>query len=60
MRDFRAAVRERLAGRQIDPTRHPAVIEELSQHLEDRYRSLLACGQPAAEAERSVLQERAD
>jgi len=57
MHDWKAAVRERLISRHLDPTRHIAVIEELSQHLDDRYRSLVARGASAQEAERSVLQE---
>ena len=56
MHDWKAAVRERLTARRIDATPHTAVIEELSQHLDDRYRSLVARGLSAAEAERSVLQ----
>ena len=57
MHDWKAAVRERLISRHLDPTRHIAVIEELSQHLDDRYRSLVARGVSAPDAERSVLQE---
>jgi len=57
MHDGKAAVRERLISRHLDPTRHIAVIEELSQHLDDRYRSLVARGASAQKAERSVLQE---
>ena len=44
MPDFHAELKRRLAGRGIDPTRHFSVIEELAQHLDDRYRSLIAQG----------------
>ncbi len=44
----------------MDHTQHVTVIEELAQHLDDRYRSLLAQGATAAEAEQSVLQELED
>ena len=54
MREWRALVRRRLAGqpdRAIDPD--PDIIEELAQHLEDRYRALVArgCAEPDAVAQ---------
>jgi putative ABC transport system permease protein len=60
MIDFTAEVRRRLVERRVDPTLHASVLEELSQHLDDRYRSLLARGLDAAAAEASVLQELDD
>ena len=60
MPDWKAELRRQLAARGLDPTLHPSVIEELSIHLEDRYRSLCARGVSAAEAERSVLDEMDD
>lgn len=57
MHDWQAAVRDHLIARRVDPARHTTVIEELTQHLDDRYRSLVARGMSAADAERSVLQE---
>src|SRR5262245_56976213 len=57
MRDWKAVVRSRIIARRLDPTRHEAVIEELAQHLDDRFRSLVARGASEAEAEESVRQE---
>ena len=60
MRDWKSEVRRRLIERRVDPTLHTSVLEELSQHLDDRYRSLVARGVDAAEAEASVRQELDD
>ena len=60
MRDWKGELARRLRERRIDPTRHTAVIEELAQHLEDRYRSLVARGMAADDAAASVLQELED
>ena len=60
MRDWKATLKERLAARRLDATLHVAVIEELTQHLEDRYRSLLGQGSTPAEAEQRVLLELED
>ena len=57
MRDWKHEVRRRLIERGIDPTLHASVLEELAQHLDDRYRSLLARGSTAADAEQSVRLE---
>jgi len=57
MRDWKVELKRRLTERRIDPTRHVSVIEELTQHLEDRYRSLRAQGLSPDEAEQSALQE---
>ena len=50
MADWRALVRARLAGAAISPTTEMDVIDELSQHLEDRYRQLCAEGLSEEEA----------
>ena len=60
MPDFKAAVRRRLADRRIDPTLHVAVIDELAQHLDDRYRALRSNGLSAADAERDTIEELDD
>jgi putative ABC transport system permease protein len=57
MPDWKAIVTGRLAERRVNPIDHPAVIEELSQHLDDGYRSLIARGVPPTDAETSVLEE---
>jgi len=38
MPDFKEAIRKRLAGLSLSPTRESEIVEELSQHLEDEYR----------------------
>ena len=60
MPDFKATVRRRLADRRIDPTLHVAVIDELAQHLDDRYRALRSNGLSAADAERDTIEELDD
>ena len=44
MPDWKKEVRERLAALKLAPAREAEIVEELSQHLEDRYRELLLGG----------------
>jgi putative ABC transport system permease protein len=44
----------------MDPARESSVVEELAQHLEDRYAELLARGEPESEARRIALEEIED
>jgi putative ABC transport system permease protein len=57
MPDWKAVLTRWLADRRVDPVDHGPVIEELSQHLDDRYRSLIARGTSPTDAESSVLEE---
>jgi predicted permease len=57
MLDWREAVRAHLAAARLDPMREIDLIEELAQHLEDRYGALIASGIEDAEAERAALAE---
>ena len=57
MPDWTQHVRPRLSGLRLSPTREAEIIEELSQHLDDRYRELLAGGMSAAEATREALSD---
>ena len=57
MPDWKAVVTRWLAERRVDPVDPGSVIEELAQHLDDRYRSLLARGISSTDAEASVLEE---
>ena len=57
MADWKAVLTRWLAERRVDQVDHGSVIEELSQHLDDRYRSLLARGIASTDAEASVLEE---
>jgi putative ABC transport system permease protein len=50
-------VRPRLSSLRLSPTRENDIVEELSQHLEDRWRELLAGGTPEDEATRLALAE---
>ena len=57
MRDWGRHVRPRLSSLRLSPTRENEVVEELSQHLEDRWRDLVAGGTPEDEAARLALAE---
>jgi putative ABC transport system permease protein len=52
MPDWKAIVRDRLAGLKLEGASESEVFDELAQHLEDRYEELLLSGVPEAEAER--------
>jgi putative ABC transport system permease protein len=55
MPDWTQHVRPRLSGLRLSPAREAEIVEELSQHLEDRYQELLAGGMSPDEAERVAL-----
>jgi putative ABC transport system permease protein len=57
MPDWEYEVRRRLAGLRLKPTRESEIVEELSQHLEDRYEQSLRNGASREEAYRAALQE---
>jgi hypothetical protein len=57
MPDWKAEIRERLAGLQLAPTREAAIVEELAQYLDDYYAELLASDATEAEAYRQTLTE---
>jgi predicted permease len=57
MPDWNGEIRRRLSAARLPPEREAAVVDEVAQHLEDRYQSLLASGQPAVEAERRAWRE---
>ncbi len=57
MPEWKQEIRRRLAQLNLAPTREAAIVEELAQHLEDRYAELLAGGATEAEAERQTLAE---
>jgi len=52
MPDWKAVVRERLAGLHLNGAREAEIVEELAQDLEDRYSELRARGASEAEAQR--------
>jgi predicted permease len=57
MPDWSGEIRRRLSAVRLPAEREAAIVDELAQHLEDRYQTLLASGQPAAEAERRAWWE---
>src|SRR5687768_12082244 len=57
MPDWKADIRRRLAQLQLGPMREAEIIEELSQHLDQRYEELRARGTGEPEAMRLVAEE---
>ena len=57
MPDWQPEIKERLCGLRLEPTREAEIIEELSQHLDDRYAELRAGGAAAAAAYQAALDE---
>ena len=60
MPDWKLELRTRLAHLRIEPGRETAIIEELSQHLDDRYEDLLMSGIPEPDARQKILEELKD
>jgi predicted permease len=57
MPDWSGEIRRRLSAVRLPAEREAAIVDELAQHLEDRYQTLLASGQPVADAERRAWRE---
>ena len=57
MPDWSEAIRERLRGLNLDGAREAEIIEELSQHLGDRYAEMVAGGAAEDQAFRSMMDE---
>jgi putative ABC transport system permease protein len=60
MPDWSGEVRRRLSTLRLSPTREADIVDELSQHLDDRWRELIAGGAPPDEATRLTLAEFTD
>src|SRR5262245_21144511 len=60
MPEWKQEIRERLAGLKLEPAREAEIVEELSQHLEDRYAESLARGATPEEASHAALAELRD
>src|SRR4030095_15796923 len=58
--DWARHVRPRLSSLRLSPVRETEIVEELSQHLEDRWLDLVAGGVPEDEATRLALAEFRD
>jgi len=57
MPDFKRAVHRRVSPLRLAPVRESEIVEELSQHLQDRYAELRVCGATDPAARREVLAE---
>ena len=57
MPDWKAELTKRLSALRLPPERESEIIEELAQHLEERYDALLLGGVPPVEAERQTRDE---
>ena len=60
MPDWAQHVRPRLASLRLSPTRENEIVEELSQHLDDRWRELIAGGASPEEATQLALADFRD
>jgi predicted permease len=57
MPEWKNEIRQRLASLNLEPTREAAIVEELSQHLEDCYQEFLTDGATEAETYQRTLAE---
>jgi predicted permease len=57
MPDWKQEIGRRLKNLPIEPAREAVIVEELSQHLEDRYEELLSGGSSESEASHAALEE---
>jgi macrolide transport system ATP-binding/permease protein len=57
MSEWEQEIRERLTPLSLSPTRESEIVEELAQHLEDRYADALSSGATTEEAQRAALAE---
>lgn len=60
MPDWRYAIVRRLEGLRLQPTREAEVVEELAQHLDDRYREQMSAGASEERARLEALAELDD
>ena len=60
MPDWKHESNKRLAGLKLAPGREAESVEELAQHLDDRYREMVSGGATESEARRAALEELSD
>ncbi|HKD79521.1 MAG TPA: ABC transporter permease [Candidatus Angelobacter sp.] len=60
MPDWTAEIGKRIASLNLEKAREVNIVEELAQHLEDRYQELLAGGATAEDASRETIDELND
>ena len=59
MTEWKDEITQQLSALKLEPAQEAEIVEELAQHLEDRYQELMATGVREEEARRTVLQELA-
>ena len=57
MPDWKPEILRRLASLKLAPAREAEIVDELSQHLDDRYEELASRGEAPESAERAALEE---
>ena len=57
MPEWKLEIRKRFAGSNLKPEREAEILEELSDHLQDRYEELRVQGATHEEAFRDVIRE---
>src|SRR5882762_686305 len=57
MSEWKSLIKERLSGLRLSPVRETEIIEELSQHLQQRFDELLLSGKSETESKEIVLRE---
>src|SRR5262247_278814 len=60
MPEWKQEIRQRLAGLKLEPAREAEIVEELSEHMADRYAESLAGAATPEEASRLALAELSD
>jgi len=60
MSGWKQEIIDRLAGLKLEPTREAEIVEELSQHLDDRYAELRSIGASDEEASSAAVAELSD
>ena len=55
MPDWKSEIRRQLGGLRLSPTRETEIVDELADHLENRYAELLAGGASPREAKQLAL-----
>ncbi len=58
--NWKSEIKRRLADLKLEPTREQEIVEELAQHLEDRYRELKAGGVSSQQATSALIEELSD
>jgi predicted permease len=60
MPDWKEEIGRRLASLKLPPAREAQIVEEVAQHVEDRYQELVAGGETEEHARQVVLEELSD